>query len=542
MVSMAGNEKQVSSQDVERLELCLGRTVLDYVFADAAWGIESAVRPEVSEARAFLVGLVSKIRADERGRDEDTRQRVAITLTKSVDGLPCMLRLREQCGGGMVLAPGSNPVVNALLLDAEMAYVLSHVPMSRLPHGQNGDVRGLFFEAELQSRLAEGALAMAEDPRLQTTFGPGLSKTSSDGPRDDGLVAVWNIGQGGTLRLSDFPWGVVKHAVFLHLLSGSSDIEGLDVRLSDAFEKCTEAFDKRHSQGAAVVALENMRVPAGFSLEVEGAHLVSPQGLQRVVPWVTEDTTCVLIVRNEVRLEMCTRWKVGEDPSDDLSDVLNDRRDVSDRLSRSVADRTDSLRLALLLASDRLPFLAPAPIASGWMHPAFGGSWSTNPRLYPATVRSDLDLDLVARVQGAVTLVGRLPDDLRMAARRLIASASERIDHLDSMVDAVICWEALLGPRGEITFRLCAAVAWLLEPTDHEKRLALFAELQILYDVRSRALHGDSQRSARDLAGDRNRAVHLAIAAFRAVLEDQDLRNTPGSEARSKAVLLGRLT
>ncbi len=541
---MVDDQTQVSSQDIERLEACLGRTVLDYVFAGAAWGIESAVRPGVSKARAFLVGLQAKIRAEERGRDEDTRRRVAITLTKAVDGLPCILRLREQCGGSSMLTPGVDPVVNALLLDTEMAYVLSHIPMSRLPHDQNGDVRGLFYEAELQVRLAEAALAMAQDQRLQTAFGPGSSEASPDAVREDGVVAAWNIGEGGTHRLSSFPWGVVKHAVFLQFLSGIASIEGLDIRLAEAFERCAGVFDKRHSEGAVVVALENMRVPAGFFLELGDAHLVSPLGLQRLVPWVTEDTTCVLVFRSEVRLEVCKRWKVGEDPGDDISDILNDRRDVSDRLRRSVTDRTDSLRLALLLASDRLPFLAPAPIALGWMHPAFGGggSWSTNPRLYPATVRSDLDLDAVARVEAAVRLVGNLPGDLRMAARRLVASASERIDYLDSMVDAVICWEALMGPRGAITFRLCASIAWLLEPTDREKRLRLFDELDDLYDVRSRALHGDSQRSERGLAGDRNRAVHLAVAAFRAVLEDQNLRDTPGSEARSKAVLLGRFT
>jgi hypothetical protein len=60
----------------------------------------------------------------------------------------------------------------------------------------------------------------------------------------------------------------------------------------------------------------------------------------------------------------------------------------------------------------------------------------------------------------------------------------------ESLIDAVIAWENLLGTRGETVFRVTAAITVLTE-TDPEARLKVRKGLAKVYDIRSRIVHGD---------------------------------------------------
>ena len=85
--------------------------------------------------------------------------------------------------------------------------------------------------------------------------------------------------------------------------------------------------------------------------------------------------------------------------------------------------------------------------------------------------------------------------------RRLLKAAGERDDPIDVLVDAVVAWENLFGSKTESTFRVTAAVATLLEPSDKEQRDVLQKELSGIYDRRSRLVHGDPVRPASDRRG-----------------------------------------
>ncbi|GAA1545106.1 HEPN domain-containing protein [Nocardioides humi] len=130
-----------------------------------------------------------------------------------------------------------------------------------------------------------------------------------------------------------------------------------------------------------------------------------------------------------------------------------------------------------------------------------------------------------------------ITDRLDIALTRIIRASSERRDPVDVLIDAVVAWENMFGSKTETTFKVCAAISWLLEPDDRTKRLAMFNKAKTIYDARSDVVHGaaiaqpDKQR---ELAQE---ALEIATGAYRAIHARADLKDLKPS-TRSERLLL----
>jgi hypothetical protein len=110
-------------------------------------------------------------------------------------------------------------------------------------------------------------------------------------------------------------------------------------------------------------------------------------------------------------------------------------------------------------------------------------------------------------------------------------------DSTDSLIDAVIAWENLVGTRSETSYRVTAALAMLCQD-DPEKRIATRRDLAATYDARSRLVHGDQLPP--DLQQHRDRGIQTALEALRRLMtERQDLLALSSSSKRSDRLLLG---
>jgi hypothetical protein len=76
-----------------------------------------------------------------------------------------------------------------------------------------------------------------------------------------------------------------------------------------------------------------------------------------------------------------------------------------------------------------------------------------------------------------------------LAIKRIITSVTQRTDPSDSLIDAVMVWENILGTKTEVTFRITASMAKLLEK-EPEKKEKTLETLKNIYDMRSRIVHG----------------------------------------------------
>lgn len=124
---------------------------------------------------------------------------------------------------------------------------------------------------------------------------------------------------------------------------------------------------------------------------------------------------------------------------------------------------------------------------------------------------------------------------IEVAIVRLLRALWGR-DDTDSLIDAVIAWEGLVGSRPDTTFRVTAALAVLCEE-DVTLRIRRQKELAKVYDVRSRLVHGDTLTGAQPA---RECAVETALQALRTLIDDRpDLLSLKDSSDRAKRLLLG---
>jgi hypothetical protein len=105
---------------------------------------------------------------------------------------------------------------------------------------------------------------------------------------------------------------------------------------------------------------------------------------------------------------------------------------------------------------------------------------------------------------------------IAVATRRILTAVRERSNAEDALIDAVIAWESLFGLSSgttEVKFRVTASLARILEDAlPNRKRLR--SELGVIYDLRSRLVHGDQSKPRDGLDEKRDAAFRVAILAL----------------------------
>ena len=199
----------------------------------------------------------------------------------------------------------------------------------------------------------------------------------------------------------------------------------------------------------------------------------------------------------------------------------------------------DRTRLSLLLASTDSEVVTPVELGQMVLNPLTSGtSWSGS-GMPSMGVTSTLNSSVGQAAQTWWQKLESHPDSLWLGSRRLLSATTSRLDPLDGFVDAVICWENMYGSGGaETTFRVCGAMARVLEPADHAKRRILFKELKDLYGHRSELVHGAKEPSPPEAGSLRDRAVRLAIASLCAMYERPDLLSAKSSAMRGQLAIL----
>jgi hypothetical protein len=126
---------------------------------------------------------------------------------------------------------------------------------------------------------------------------------------------------------------------------------------------------------------------------------------------------------------------------------------------------------------------------------------------------------------------------LHIAQKRLVSAIAQRTDKADSVIDAVMAWESMVGTRNETVFRVTAALARLLEQ-EYPARAELRARLNKLYDIRSRLVHGSSQVKPDSISSASAEAIDIGLRAMRALYERPEEWLTMESEARANRLIL----
>lgn len=267
---------------------------------------------------------------------------------------------------------------------------------------------------------------------------------------------------------------------------------------------------------------------ARFRRKTPMDHELVGQSRQESV--VIEVSTKFCIVQN-LELDGNT-WGLGTQAQQVAAEKFRDH--LQDRISRA--------RMAVLLASRDGETLAvgqsfltiPNPLAQG-------GSWSRSPLAWPVAQfhSRPLSVEDEPAIQSWDALLGTIPQGLKTGQQRLLAAVSERYSPHDGFIDAVITWENLFGAKGDTSLRVCGSIARVLHPANAEESAAFYREAKVLYDKRSGLVHGGENRITQaEAVKFRDRAVHIAIDAWRSVLSSDRLREAKDSPERGNLVMI----
>jgi len=324
----------------------------------------------------------------------------------------------------------------------------------------------------------------------------------------DGELDPMILTPGGGFRMS--PQAIIS-ALFssafrqMYFLRLPED-EGVFVRtVLEGFEELRRASRGERVRAYALTGFARITLP-------EGSQVSTRWGVVRPAPPVRPDdlvfftmhqpvTTCILA---EPRL-LPVKFDRAPSPehSFDPAEIGSDRARVLFALACALASRESSSPAVPLVTWSTLLLPFQSGIGFSSPHPV-------------STLRAVIDLgDRIEELEEWTRIVDRShAPSVEIAAQRLISAVGHRLDRSDALIDAVMVWENLVGTTSEVTFRVTAALAKLLE-TDPAKRRDLRKSLADIYNIRSRVVHGAAVDAAavQKACSD---AIDVAVRALRA--------------------------
>lgn len=465
-------------------------------------------------------------------------------------------QIRQGCGGSFEQYDGADGVAEALFYLARDLF-----PITLLPLEQDQERHQPWFAPDFamtavtfRHRWAvEFARRFLSDPGLGDLF-PGHtlaavdSATLPDGTPDEPFIrlqhvvsyVIWSDGAGGTLPLNSVADAMLTWMFALMSLRAAS-MDDLAKFADETVAKVRSLVAKHPVKLPLIGSLSNVDLEKE-RVSTSAATLIRWNGAP-IERFVAAGTEAILWIDVEVRLLDILEFDPSTIGGDDDPTWKRHQHRNSTILASQRAMERDVIRarLAITLSSDLPTVYAPhmklwtvpkpVSLSSGWYEGAAGRS--SHPR-------STID---AAGAERIATWTGRLqefPESLWLGARRLLGATTERLDTLDAFIDAIICWENLLGTgEGEVTFRVSAALATLLQQDNPDRRVELYNEVRNLYGVRSGLVHGSREPDPADAIKFRDRAIELAIRAVRGVFDRPELRHAPSSSNRNRVVLLG---
>jgi hypothetical protein len=354
----------------------------------------------------------------------------------------------------------------------------------------------------------------------------------------------WSTGSGGTLQLTNVAPAILKFAFGRHETHDPASEESLCIHVLESLRLARRLARGERVQSVSLVGFSNLTICK--PVDLPWGRIRQPAQSDRSSLMVQDQLTCTLEIFTQLEMFSIQPWPREENEEQARREHMR-RHNKNKRMLRAGYDELsrdiDLARFAILLASRDGAVLSPNWVATSTLNPlAIGGSASMSPTRFPIGPfpAQEISYDVGVLVQDMATRTRRMPASLDLGMRRLLNATTTRSDPVDGFVDAVICWENLFGTNeGESTFRICAAMAALLYPEDLQKREAVYRELQALYRARSKIVHGSKEPSIEAAQNDRNRAVHLAVEAFRQVINRADLLAAADSALRGRLLVLG---
>ncbi|MGV9213843.1 hypothetical protein ACTFTM_18470 [Micromonospora sp. RB23] len=447
-------------------------------------------------------------------------------------------RLRESCGGDLPSTDSNDPVEALLLQCVRDAYPALLLPIPHRAAFEYPNVSSPVFRLESSALLSE---AIRKDESLRKLF--PASAANVDRFDAHSFDLFFGDGRLTGVQLALMPDALVSFALLMAGVHGESTHEACANYARQALSASRTLARGEPVDLPLLVGLSNIRISQGVeSIETPFGQLRRPTDSARAYLGVSPDTrevTTVLITK--AKQQILEFRQPGTTISESAANDWEKHRIAAEKAQKEVDALVNGIRYSLLLSSQDDEMIAAAPRVTTRINPferggvAYFAQPSPTPS-HPAVISEET----ATLVQSWARRVAEShPNSLDVGMRRIISAATLRIDPLDGFIDAVMCWENLFGEAQETTFKVCGALAVLLEQHDLVKREELFKQLKKLYEIRSRLVHGGSEPDIHTAYRHRDLALGIALKAMRAAYDVPGLLGLTDARERYKRVLLG---
>ncbi len=439
-------------------------------------------------------------------------------------------QVRQQVGGRLPTMTGE-PLVDTLVRLVFNGLAIELVP--------GAETDRILVSASFQNPqlLLPAATAFLSDPDLSLLF-PDTDRQVDDLRRIKATsILTWLPAGGGSMYL-----GIVLGSLVEQTLARMRLLDSLSEDAIDEFVRETIDLLRKFARGEKVemyvaTGLLGIDVVEPIDRGTWGIRTASGLAIEEAPSSKESRPRSVLWMKTPHRLLSIDRADLDE------AEILRAFDEVSE-LKRSfhaeLTRKISALRFAILAwavesersaavsvqATSSWSFLPMSHTQPPWVH--------ADSRPVSAVSLSASELERVAEI---VEELGEVTPRLDIALNRMIRVASERRDPADALIDAVIAWENMLGSKTETTFKVCASMAWLLEPHDEERRRQVFSRVKKIYELRSGLVHGAEDPDFQNSSEKAQDALTLAIQAFCAIHLNPELVDMK-SNSRCEAILM----
>lgn len=476
---------------------------------------------------------------------------VGYIRTTSERPLSTISQLRNFNGGSFPDLPTESSLESCLIkIAVDLFPALLIIPDNEFT-GMNDPI---FSFSHVSGWRGDGfASAFLADPELARLFPPyrsGEGHWLDSQPFPGNVVSevIWSNGSGGTLGVLGIPQSMIEYLFALMRIDNKVHLEYIPEYVANVCRTARQLAGGKSVRLSLVASVSNIERDKDSGLRevtlAEG-RLVIDSGLAGVFNHVGEGSVGVLLVETDMKLMDILRIEQGKDR--ELDRKLVHRKSTFQSSHRNAMRSLLMARMSITLSSTS-QVLGPHVHRWSIPNPLSGGAYSSagEHSAYPTSSAVTITSEVAIAITEWSRKLQNCPEKLELGMRRIVAATTQRIDPSDAFIDAVVCWESLLGTNeGEVTFRVCGALAHLLCPDNPNERVKLYEELRSLYKQRSKLIHGSdvgvaqNDQSNQNYSERRDRAIMVSIQAIRAILSDPRLRENIDSSTRNRILLIG---
>ncbi|MEV6240420.1 hypothetical protein [Lentzea sp. NPDC051838] len=516
-----------------------GRPFLDYVLATSNHGHINDLT-DGQKATLKLLHNVAEAVDTEDGKDL-RRVHIIHRISGYLPEHNCSVAalLRMQSGGEIPEPHHGDPLVDCMWRLARDAW-----PSFLIPQDENWPA---FFGAMGALTFTHPAGNEAWNRILQDDSLKKLFPEYSDDPDSRGEVTeiqssvLTSAGRGGTFQLVSLPDLILSHARMRQLIQNELSFESFLSAVAAIIADWRRLAIGRQARtpvlvGFAGITLEReVNLPQGrLRKRSEADRLLFGRqpGLGREVSVVLETTHAFKILKVAPAKEMLS--------NNGMTNIWKGLESKFEESRKQLDHDIDMVRFSVLMASEPTSPMAMAVVSRAMLDMTqHGSSFGTHAVSFAPYGDVHIDSARAEKIEHwAREVKDKHPGKLTLGARRLVSAVSTRTDPLDGLIDAIICWENMVGTDMETSFRVCGALACLLEPESGEERTKRFKELKSLYDTRSKLVHGSREPSYIEAQEYRSQAVGYALRAMQQLYRFPDLLSEPESAVRGTKILL----